>query len=153
MGRRRRRCAVSKERYFVRRGENGTIRDIASHLFGLSSAKVGTYRKEMEENVGILAAANPRAPPRKNIEDLAIKGSAAGDRSRYDIIKGRIAHVRSDGHVNTSRNPRKWATEGAGGPKFPNASAMFPRKVLARLVFAHNRRRKLIVADRRGRTF
>ena len=36
--------------------EKGPIRNIASHLLGLSSATVGEYRKAMRENDGILAA-------------------------------------------------------------------------------------------------
>ena len=129
--------------------KNGPIRNIASQLLGLSSATVGKYWKEMQENSGILSAAKPRGPQRKNVEDLAIKGASPRDRSLYDIIKDRISHVHSTGHVNTSRNLLKWATEDPDGPQFPNVSARFFRKVLCRLGFAYTRRRKLIVAARR----
>ena len=105
--------------------KNCPIRNIASHLFGISSSKVGEYRGKMKGNDGILAAENPRGPPggRGGIEDLAIKGAAPDDRSLYDIIKGRISHAHSTGHVNTPRNPLKWGTSDPGGPKSPNVSA------------------------------
>ena len=114
--------------------KNGPIRNIAAQLRGLSSSTVGKYWKDIQENRGILSAANPRGPQGKNVEDLAIKGAAPGDRSLYDIIKDRVAHVRSTGHVNSSRNLLKWETEGPDGPKFPNVSARFFREILSRFV-------------------
>ena len=47
--------------------KNGPIRNIAAQLLGLSSATVGKYWKEMQENSGILAAAQPSGPQRKNV--------------------------------------------------------------------------------------
>ena len=80
------------------------------------------------------------------VEDLAIKGAAPDDRSLYDIIKGRIAHVHSTGNVNTPRKPLKWGTADPGGPKFPNMSATLPRNLLERLGFSYTWRGALIAA-------
>ena len=71
--------------------------------------------------------------------------------SPYGVIKDRIAHLRSTGQINKSRYLLKRASEDPGGPKFPNVSARFSREILARLCFAYNRRRELIVATRRNR--
>ena len=70
--------------WFAENG-NGPIRNIAAQLLGLFPATVGGIGGDAG-NDGILAAATPRGPPMKNVDRLAIKGAAAGDRSIYDII-------------------------------------------------------------------
>ena len=57
--------------------KHGPIRNIASHLFGLLSATVGKYWKELEENDGIHAAEKTIGPTGNRRIPL-YKGSRAG---------------------------------------------------------------------------
>ena len=65
-------------------------RRIAAELCGIASATVGKYWKVMQDNQGVLTAAESRGPQRKHAEDLSIKGFAPHEGTQRDALKKRI---------------------------------------------------------------